>query len=106
MPKFLVKASYTAEGWKGLKKDKASGRHKAIAAACEALGGKLDHMYYALGDDDVFIVIDLPSHVQVAAMGVAVKSGGLVSTSSVSLLTVAEMDKALSEDAKYQAPGH
>ena len=54
----------------------------------------------------MFIVIDLPSHVQVAAMGVAVKSGGLVSTSSVSLLTVAEMDKALSEDAKYQAPGH
>ena len=49
MPKFLVKASYTAEGWKGLKKDKASGRHKAIAAACEALGGKLDHMICAWG---------------------------------------------------------
>ena len=42
MPKFLVSATYSAEGWKGVKKDKASGREKAIAAACAALGGKLE----------------------------------------------------------------
>ncbi len=37
MPKFMIKATYTAEGLKGLRKDKASGREKAIAAACEAM---------------------------------------------------------------------
>ena len=57
-------------------------------------------------DDDVLVVVDTPSHVQVAAMGVAVGAGGLASTSTVSLLTVAEMEKALSEDAKYRPPGH
>jgi hypothetical protein len=31
MPKFMIKASYTSEGMKGLQKDKASGREKAIA---------------------------------------------------------------------------
>ena len=106
MPKFLVKASYTAEGLKGLKKDKATGRQKAIATACEALGGKLDHMYYALGDDDVFCVCDLPSHVHAASLGVAVGAGGSANTTTVPLLTCEEMDKALHEDPKYRPPGH
>jgi uncharacterized protein with GYD domain len=42
MPKFLITGRYTAEGLKGLQKDKATGREKAVAAACEAAGGKLD----------------------------------------------------------------
>jgi uncharacterized protein with GYD domain len=105
MPKFLIKANYTAEGMKGLKKDKASGREKAIAASCKALGGKLDAIYYALGDDDVFIVVDMPSHVHVASLGVAVGASGMGSTRTVPLLTVAEMDKALDQDTKYRPPG-
>jgi uncharacterized protein with GYD domain len=105
MPKFLIKANYTAEGMKGLQKDKASGREKAVAAACKAVGGKLDALYYALGDDDVFVVVDVPSHVQVASLCVAVGASGMVHTRTVPLLTVAEMDKALGEDTKYRPPG-
>jgi len=105
MPKFLIKGSYTAEGLKGLQKDKASGREKAISAACSALGGKLDAVYYALGDDDVFVVVDLPSHVQVSSLCVTVGASGMVSTRTVPLLTVAEMDKALGESANYRPPG-
>jgi uncharacterized protein with GYD domain len=105
MPKFLIKGSYTAEGIKGLRKDKASGREKAVAAACAALGGKLDAIYYALGDDDVFIVVDAPSHVEVASLSVAIGASGMFSPCTVPLLTVAEMDQALGEDAKYRPPG-
>ncbi len=105
MPKFLIKASYTAEGMRGLQKDKASGREKAIAAACAAAGGKLDALYYALGDDDVFVVVDLPSHVQVSALCVAVGGSGMVSTRTVPLLTVAEMDQALASGMNYRPPG-
>ena len=105
MPKFLIKASYTAEGLKGLQKDKASGREKAIAAACKAAGGKLDAMYYALGEDDVLVVVDLPSHVNAATLGVAVGASGMASTRTVPLLTIAEMDKALAEGTKYRPPG-
>jgi uncharacterized protein with GYD domain len=105
MPKFLIKGNYTSEGMKGLKKDKASGREKSVAGACKALGGKLEAIYYALGDDDVFVVVDLPSHVQMASLAVAVGASGLVNTRTVPLLTVAEMDKALAEDAKYRPPG-
>ena len=105
MPKFLIKANYTAEGMKGLQKDKASGREKAIAAACKSVGGKLDAVYFALGDDDVFVIVDLPSHVQVSSLCIAVGASGMANTRTVSLLTVAEMDKALGEGLKYRPPG-
>jgi len=105
MPKFLIKANYTAQGMKGLHKEKASGREKAIATACAALGGKLDAVYYALGDDDVFAIVDLPSHLHVASLCVVAGASGMVSTRTVPLLTVAEMDKALGEGANYRPPG-
>jgi uncharacterized protein with GYD domain len=105
MPKFMIKAIYTAEGIKGLKKDTASGREKAIAAACEAMGGKLDALYYALGNDNVFAIVDLPSHVHAASLGSAAAASGWVETRTVSLLTVAEMDKALGQEVKYRPPG-
>jgi uncharacterized protein with GYD domain len=105
MPKFLITGRYTAEGMKDLQKDKATGREKSVAAACEAAGGKLDVVYYALGDDDVFVVVDLPSHVQVAALCVEVGASGMLSTRTVPLLTVSEMDKALGETMNYRPPG-
>jgi hypothetical protein len=40
MPKFLTEATYTAEGHKGLAKEKASGRKLAITQAGEKLEGK------------------------------------------------------------------
>ena len=105
MPKFLIRASYTAEGLKGLHKDKASGRQRAVKAACAAVGGKLEAIYYALGDDDAFIVVDLPSHVEAAALSTTVSATGMVSARTVALLTVAEMDKALAKNTKYRPPG-
>jgi uncharacterized protein with GYD domain len=105
MPKFLIKANYTAEGMKGLQKDKASGREKSIATACAAGGGKLDAIYYALGDDDVFVIVDLPSQLHVASLCVAVGASGMANTRTVPLLTVAEMDEALGAVSHYRPPG-
>ena len=45
MPKYLIQASYTAEGLKGLQKDKASGRRTTVAKAVEAAGGKVEAFY-------------------------------------------------------------
>ena len=45
MAKYLIAASYTAEGLRGLAKDKASGRQKAVAQALKGLGGKLEAVY-------------------------------------------------------------
>ena len=105
MPKYLIEASYTAEGLKGLQKDKASGRKFAISKAVEGLEGKVEAVYYALGEHDVFVVADLPDVVSAAALSLTVSATGLVRTKTTALLTVDEADRALSRKISYSGPG-
>lgn len=105
MPKFLVEASYTAEGLQGLAKDKASGRKTAVANAIKKAGGKLEAMFFCLGEQDVVLIVDMPDTASVAAISMAASASGLVRTKTTSLLTVGEMDEALSKTVAYRAPG-
>ena len=105
MPKFLVEAAYTAAGYKGLAKDKASGRRAAIAQVVKKLGGKLDAMYFCLGENDVLLIVDLPDHLSAAALGSAACASGMARTKTTVLLTVGEADEALSKPVAYRAPG-
>ena len=105
MPKFLLEATYTVEGHQGLAKDKASGRKAAIASALKKLGGKLDAMYFCLGERDVILIADLPDHLTAAALSSAACGCGMVRTKTTMLLTVAETDEALSKAVAYKAPG-
>jgi len=42
MPKFMVRASYTAEGAQGLLKEGGTGRRAAVQKVVEGLGGKVE----------------------------------------------------------------
>jgi hypothetical protein len=68
MAKYLVEASYTAEGLKGLIKDKASGRKAAVAKALADLGGKLEAIYFTLGERDVLLLCECPDNASVASL--------------------------------------
>jgi uncharacterized protein with GYD domain len=105
MPKFLVEATYTTEGFKGLAQDKASGRKAAIAQAIKKLGGKMEAMYFCLGENDLIIIADMPDHISVAALGSAACASGMVHTKTTVLLTVQEADEALSKPVTYRPPG-
>ena len=105
MPKFLVEATYTAEGHRGLAKDKASGRKTALAQAAKKAGGKLDALYFCLGENDVILIVDLPDYVSAAALSAAASASGMVRTKTTLLLTVEEADEALSKPMAYRAPG-
>ena len=105
MPKFLIEASYTPDGLKGLQKDKASGRHAALSHAVESIGGRVESMHFALGKDDVVVVLDLPDAGAAAALGFAASASGLVHTRTTALLTVAEMDQALGRNVAFRGPG-
>jgi uncharacterized protein with GYD domain len=106
MATFLIKGTYTADGLNGLQKDKASGREKAFAAACEARGGQIVALYYALGQDDVLAFADLPGHVQAASLAASIGATGMFSSvQTVALLTVSEMDQALGDNTAYRPPG-
>ena len=105
MPKFLIEATYTAEGLRALAKEKASGRQAVVKEALASLGGKLDGAYFALGDADVYVLCDCPDHVSAAALSLAVSASGLVRTKTIPLLTVEEADRALTMKTGYRAPG-
>ena len=105
MSKYLVQASYTAEGVKGLTKDTASGRKAAIAHAIESLGGKVETLYYSFGEFDILGIMDLPDNAAAARFALRAASTGQVTVRTTPLLTADEMDKALLRTVDYRAPG-
>ena len=105
MPKYLIQGRYPPEGLKGLAKDKASGRKAAVQAAMKNIKGKVESMYFALGADDVVVIVEAPDNIAAAALSLAVGASGLVSVRTTPLLTVDEVDQALALPSKYRAPG-
>jgi uncharacterized protein with GYD domain len=105
MPKFLIEASYTAEGFKGLQKDKAEGRTAAVKNALKAVDGQLECIYWCLGDRDAIAIVELPNTVAASALASAISATGLVRTKTTALLTAQELDTALAKSINYQAPG-
>ena len=105
MPKYLLEASYTTEGLRGLQSDSASGRRADVQSAVKALGGTVEVFYYAFGRDDVIIILDLPDNVAAAALGLTTSGSGGVHVRTTPLLTVEEVDKALDVKTQYRAPG-
>jgi uncharacterized protein with GYD domain len=69
------------------------------------VGGKLDAIYYCLGEYDVILIVDMPDHVSAAALGSAACASGMTRTKTTVLLTVDEADEALSKPIAYRAPG-
>jgi uncharacterized protein with GYD domain len=105
VPKYLIKASYTAEGAKGLLKDGGSKRREAAEQALKSAGGKLEAFYFAFGDTDAFVIVDAPDHATASAVSLTIGASGAVRTTTVVLLTPEELDQAAKKAVKYRAPG-
>jgi uncharacterized protein with GYD domain len=105
MPKYLIQGRYAPEGLKGLVKDTASGRKAAVQAAMKSVKGKVESVYFALGSDDVLVIVDAPDNIAIAALSLGIGSTGLINVRTTPLLTVEEVDQALAMSTKYRAPG-
>ena len=105
MPKYLISAQYSAEGLRGLQRDKGSGRRQAVTTVVEGVGGRVECFYNALGEDDAYVIVDLPDHITAAALSIAVSAAGLARTKTTALLTVEEVDQALGKSVNYRPPG-
>jgi uncharacterized protein with GYD domain len=105
MPKYLIKASYTAEGAKGLMKGGGTARRAAVQKMIEGLGGKLEAFYYCYGADDVIGIFDIPDAASGIAASLAVNASGAVRLSTIPLITPEEVDAASKKLPEYRAPG-
>ena len=105
MPKYLIEANYTLDGVKGLRKDGGSKRREAAGAAIQSVGGKMEAFYFAFGNPDAVVIFDAPDNVAAAAASVAINATGAVQARTIVLLTPEEIDKAVTTNVTYRAPG-
>ena len=106
MAKYLIEASYTSEGAKGLLKDGGSKRRSATEKTVKDVGGKLEAFYFAFGNRDALIIVDAPDHASIVATSLAVNASGAVRTRTTVLLSPEEIDQAAKKSVHYTAPGH
>src|SRR2546423_10227190 len=101
MAKYLFEARYTAEGAKGVAREGGTGRRAAIAKMTESLGGKLETFYYAFGDVDAYVIVDVPDSISAAAIALAVNQAGAAGGKTVGFISPADIDKT-----GQKAPGY
>jgi uncharacterized protein with GYD domain len=105
MPKFLIQATYTPEGARGLIEEGASGRRAAVEQVVTGLGGTVEALYFAFGEDDIVLIVDFPDPISMAAVSLTVKASGALRTRATPLLTLDEVDEAARRQVAFRAPG-
>jgi uncharacterized protein with GYD domain len=105
MPKMLIRASYNADGTKGLIREGGTARRASVQKVVEGIGGKLEAFYFTYGQDDAIAIVDLPDGASGLALSLAVNASGAVRASTVPLISVEEMDAACKKTVGYRAPG-
>lgn len=105
MVKFLVCGNYIGDGIQGLLSEGGSSRVSVIEKLASSLGGKVECVYYAFGEYDIYGILDMPDNASMAAFALKATSSGRVALKSVALMTAAEVDEAAKKHSEYRAPG-
>jgi uncharacterized protein with GYD domain len=106
MPKYLLKVRYTGDGIQGVMRDGGSARRAAAQDVAKAVGGAVESFHFAFGDEDAFVICDLPDNKAAATLAMTVSASGRVAISTVPLLTVDEVDAiAAGSKPAYTPPG-
>jgi uncharacterized protein with GYD domain len=105
MPKYMIAGSYVGAGVQGLVKEGGTARVKAIQGLAESAGGKVDAVYYAFGDNDIYVICDLPDNQAAAAVALTVNSSGAAAVKTTVLMTPEEVDRATKLTPTYHKPG-
>jgi uncharacterized protein with GYD domain len=105
MAKYLVEANYVGDGIKGLLKEGGTSRRAAVEAAAKTAGGSVDAFYYAFGETDAYVIIDVPDNVTAAGLALTIAATGTVTLRTTVLVTPEEMDQAVKTSPSYRPPG-
>ena len=105
MPKYLWYGSYTQEGLGGLLEEGGSKRREAAEEIVKSLGGTLEAYYFAFGDNDFYLIADMPDNVAAAVGPLVLGASGAGKGKTVVLLTPEEIDQAVKRNSEYRPPG-
>ena len=100
MAHYLLQISYVPETWAALVQNPQD-RAEAVRGPIEKLGGKVERIWLAFGEDDVVGIIDMPSNVAAAAIAIAFSAGGACkSVKTTPLLSFQEGIEAMKKTAQ------
>ncbi len=102
MPKYMFTLSYTHEGVKGLLDVGGSHRAAALGEAVGSLGGKVEAFYYAFGENDAYIIAELPDDEAATALSLRFAAGGTITSKTTVLLDVIQIDEAAKREVSYK----
>jgi len=105
MAKYLIVASYTNPGIKGIIAKGGTARREAVEKMAADLGGHMESFYFGFGDGDAYVIVDLPDNVGAAAASLTVGASGMATTKTTVLLTPEEVDRAAATSVNYAPPG-
>ena len=105
MPKYLIEASYTIDGVKGVRSGGGTARRDAVADMAKSVGGSLESFYFGFGDRDAYVLVDLPDNEAAATVALTVNASGGAMVKTIVLLTPEEVDAAAKRSADYRPPG-
>ena len=105
MPKYLIEASYTLDGAKGVQSAGGTSRREAVAKVCESVGGKMESFHFGFGESDAYVIADIPDNEAAAAVALTVNASGGATTRTTVLLTPEEVDAAAKRSVDYRPPG-
>ena len=106
MAKYLISASYTSDGVKGLLADGGTKRREVVDSLVSGLGGSMEAFYYAFGSDDIVVIVDLPDNATMTAISLAVGgTGSVTDLDTTVLISPEEVDEAAQKIVNYTPPG-
>lgn len=105
MAKYLISANYVGDGIKGLLKEGGTSRREVVKKLASSLGGSVESMYYAFGETDVYIIVDMPDNASMASLALLASSSGAVTVKTTVLMTPEELDEASKKSPVYRPPG-
>ncbi|MBV9036135.1 MAG: GYD domain-containing protein [Acidobacteriaceae bacterium] len=100
MAHYLLQLSYMPEAWATLVRNPQD-RAEAVRGPIENLGGKMERVWMAFGEDDVVAIIDMPDNIAAAAIAIAFSAGGACkNVKTTPLLSIQEGMEAMKRAAQ------
>jgi uncharacterized protein with GYD domain len=89
----------------GVLEEGGSGRKEAVDKLINELGGELETFYFAYGEDDTVIIVDLPDNTTAVTVAMTVEASGAADIKTTTLLEPEEIDEAARRSVHYRPPG-
>jgi uncharacterized protein with GYD domain len=104
MPRYLVRFDFAPEYLDGVLRVGFGARERYSRGLVERHAGTLEATYWAHGEHDLYMLIDMPDATSANALLLGAARSGLYRTTTTSVFTSAEMDEAAKTVAEVGRP--